>query len=107
MFLDFLFDVFRANSAVAAIIWKDQSFSYGELLNRTEHWRGYLQKSDVTSGTVTAIDADFSPNAIALMLALIETGCIVVPLTASVAAKKERVHENRASCGLARGWCYG
>src|SRR5207244_11309236 len=88
MFLDFLFDVFRANAGAQAVIWRDQSFSYGELLARTDHWRSYLQKNDVTSETVAAIDADFSPNAIALMLALIETGCIVVPLTALVAAKK-------------------
>src|SRR5438067_5960823 len=88
MFLDFLFDIFRANGGAEAIVWKDRSFTYGELLDRTEHWRDYLQKSDVATGTVTAIEADFSPNAIALMLALIETGCIVVPLTALVAAKK-------------------
>ena len=88
MFLDFLFDIFRANGGAEAIVWKDRSFTYGELLDRTEHWRDYLQKSDVATGTVTAIEADFSPNAIALMLALIESGCIVVPLTASVAAKK-------------------
>src|SRR5438477_7739896 len=88
MFLDFLFDVFRANAGAQAVIWRDQSFSYGELLARTDHWRSYLQKNDVPSGTVAAIDADFSPNAIALMLALIETGCIAVPLTSSVAAKK-------------------
>ena len=88
MFLDFLFEVFRANARAEAVIWRDQSFSYGELLTRTEHWRSYLQKNDVTNGTVVAIDADFSPNAIALMLALIESGCIVVPLTASVAPKK-------------------
>jgi long-chain acyl-CoA synthetase len=88
MFLDFLFDVFRTNAGAEAVIWRDQSFSYSELLARTDHWRSYLQTNDVTNGTVTAIDADFSPNAIALMLALIESGCIVVPLTASVAAKK-------------------
>ena len=88
MFLDFLFDVFRENAGAEAIIWKDRTFSYGELLDRTGHWRNYLQKNDISSGTLTAIQADFSPNAIALMLALIERGCIVVPLTSSVAAKK-------------------
>jgi long-chain acyl-CoA synthetase len=88
MFLDFLFDVFRANAGADAVIWRDERCSYGDLLDRTNRWRSYLQKNDVRSGTVTAIEADFSPNAIALLLALIETGCIVVPLTVSVAAKK-------------------
>jgi long-chain acyl-CoA synthetase len=88
MFLDFLFDVFRTNAGADAVIWRDQRFSYGDLLDRTNRWQSYLQKNDIGSGTVTAIEADFSPNAIALLLALIENGCIVVPLTVSVAAKK-------------------
>jgi len=88
MFLDFLFDVFRANAGAEAVIWKDQSFSYGDLLDRTNHWRDYLRTNNVTGGMVTAIEADFSPNAIALMLGLIKNGCVVVPLTSSVAAKK-------------------
>jgi acyl-coenzyme A synthetase/AMP-(fatty) acid ligase len=88
MFIDFLFDVFRENAESKAIIWHDQSFTYGELLDRTNHWRSYLRENRIATGTVTAVEADFSPNAIALMLALIENGCIAVPLTASVAAKK-------------------
>ena len=88
MFIDFLFDVFRQNAESEAVIWRDQSFAYGKLLNRTIQWRSYLRKNRIASGTVTAVEADFSPNAIALMLALIETGCIAVPLTSSVAAKK-------------------
>src|SRR5438045_6512771 len=88
MFIDFLFDVFRQNAESEAVIWRDQSFAYGKLLNRTNQWRSYLRKNRIAAGTVTAVEADFSPNAIALMLALIETGCIAVPLTSSVAAKK-------------------
>jgi acyl-coenzyme A synthetase/AMP-(fatty) acid ligase len=80
--------VFRENAEGEAVVWREQSFSYGELLARTDYWRTYLQENEVSSGTVTAIEADFSPNAIALLLALIENGCVVVPLTSSVAAKK-------------------
>jgi long-chain acyl-CoA synthetase len=88
MLLDFLFDVFRRNAQSEAVIWHDQSFPYGDLLERTNHWRKYLRDHQIESGTVTAVEGDFSPNAIALMLALIESGCIAVPLTSSVAAKK-------------------
>lgn len=88
MFIDFLLDVFRENAASEAIIWPDQSFTYGELLARTNYWVSYLGENEITTGTIAAIEADFSPNAIALMLALIEKGCIVVPLTPSVASKK-------------------
>ena len=88
MFIDFLFDVFRQNAESEAVIWEEQSFAYGQLLDSTNHWRSYLCENRIAAGTVTAVEADFSPNAIALMLALIETGCIAVPLTSSVAAKK-------------------
>jgi long-chain acyl-CoA synthetase len=37
---------------------------------------------------VVSVDADFSPNAISLMLALVAHRCIVVPLTASVEANR-------------------
>ena len=88
MFIDFLFEVFRQKADSEAIIWRDQSFPYGELLDRTNYWRSYLGENRIAPGTVIAVEADFSPNAIALMLALIENGCITVPLTSSVAAKK-------------------
>src|SRR5882724_6021612 len=88
MFIDFLLEVFREKAESEAVIWRDQSFAYGKLLDWTNHWRGYLRENRIAAGTVTAIEAEFSPNAIALMLALIENGCIVVPLTSSVAAKK-------------------
>ena len=74
MFLNFLFERFRANADLPAIIWRDQSFTYQDLLDRIAHWRAYLQEHRIGMGTVTAIEADFSPNAIALMLALIESG---------------------------------
>jgi long-chain acyl-CoA synthetase len=88
MFIDFLFDVFRKNEGSEGVIWHDQSFLYGNLSDRTNHWCSYLRENRIRAGTVTAIEADFSPNAIALMLALVENGCIAVPLTSSVAAKK-------------------
>jgi acyl-coenzyme A synthetase/AMP-(fatty) acid ligase len=88
MFLDFLFDAFRLNAQSEAVIWKDRTFHYQDLLERINHWRDYLRDHRIERGTVTAVEADFSPNAIALMLALIETGCIAVPLTSSVGPKK-------------------
>jgi len=88
MFIDFLLEVFRDKAEAEAVVWRDQSFPYGKLLDWTNHWRGYLRENRIITGTVTAIEAEFSPNSIALMLALIESGCIAVPLTSSVAAKK-------------------
>src|SRR5438874_10043240 len=88
MFIDFLLDVFRQNAESEALIWHDPTCAYGNLLDWTKYWHSYLRANRIAAGTVTAVEADFSPNAIALILALIESGCIAVPLTSSVAAKK-------------------
>ena len=88
MFIDFLLDTFHQNADAEAVIWRDCAFLYGDLLERINHWRNYLSDHGIESGAVTAVEADFSPNAIALMLALIENGCITVPLTSSVSASK-------------------
>lgn len=87
MSIDFLVDVFTENPVAEAVVWQGRVYSYGWLLDRLAHWRDELDQK-VTPGSVVVLEADFSPNAIALLLALIERGCIVVPLTPSVAAKK-------------------
>ena len=47
----------------------------------------------IKPGTVIILEADFSPNSIALFLALVDQRCILVPLTNSVEAKKlEFIH---------------
>ena len=71
MFIDSLFEAFRQNAESEAVIWHDQAFSYGKLLDWTNHWHSYLRENRIATGTVTAAEADFSPNAIALMLALL------------------------------------
>ena len=93
MVLNFLFDVFRQNPTAEAVVWRDQTFLYGDLLNRVDTWRGYLREHRIGAGEIAAVEADFSPNAIALMLALIQSGCIVVPLTSSIVAKKAEFME--------------
>ena len=84
MSIAFLLDRFKKNGATDAIIWRDEVYSYRWLLNHTQRWINWLTEKEVLAGTVVALEADFSPNAIALMLALIERRCVVVPLTVSV-----------------------
>jgi long-chain acyl-CoA synthetase len=93
VYIDFLLDVFQTNRDKDAIIWQDQIFSYGWLLHAVQGWRKRLHEVEVTPGTVASLEADFSPNAISAMLALVEHGCIIVPLTASVETKKPEFRE--------------
>jgi len=48
----------------------------------------FPSKSSVGAGHGVSLEADFSPTSIALLLALVEHGAIIVPLTPSVEAKK-------------------
>jgi acyl-coenzyme A synthetase/AMP-(fatty) acid ligase len=84
----FLKEIFRKNGAAEAIVWRDQSFTYAWLLEAVEGAARKLVEEGVAPGTVTSLEADFSPRSVALLLALVERGCTVVPLTDSVEAKK-------------------
>lgn len=89
MFLDFMLRRFEENRGADAIIWKDQAYSFGWLLDRISRWRTYLGQQKIAPGSVVAVEADFSPSAVALLLALIENSCVLVPLTESVAKNKD------------------
>lgn len=88
MHIDFLRERFAQAGDKDALIWREQAYSYSYLLERLDEWLETLEASGVQPGTVVSVEADFSPSAIALMLALIDTGCVFVPLTSSVESKK-------------------
>ena len=88
MSIDFLRTVFKKNKQKEAVIWNDQVYHYEWLVDRIEYWKKEIQSNNINCGTVTIIESDFSPNAIALFLALIDHSCILVPLTNSVESKK-------------------
>jgi long-chain acyl-CoA synthetase len=87
--IDFLLSNFRMHSGSEAIIWRDQSYNYRWLAERVLHWQDYLGRQEIARGTVVALEADFSPNAVALFLALVENRCVLVPLTSAVASKRD------------------
>jgi len=88
MHLDFLFQRLEEKGEADALVWRDQTFSYAWLSARIRTWLERLEAEGIEPGSVVALEADFSPNAVALFLALVERGCVLVPLTSSVAAKK-------------------
>jgi len=91
--IEFLMEVFRNNRHKDAIVWEDQTYKYDWLLRRVEHWKNFIASEGVTPGTVVILEADFSPNSVALFLALVDRSCILVPLTSSVQAKKSEFIE--------------
>lgn len=92
-----------------AIVWNDTPYPYAALLKRLDQWRADLDAHDIGPGQVVALEGDYSPAACSLLLALIERGCVVVPLTDSVAAQREeflQIAEVQAVISLdhADGW---
>ena len=87
--IDFMLDTFKKNAQDDAIVWNDKAYNYQWLYDKVLEWDDYLEKNNFTPGTVVALEADFSPNAVGLFLSLVRKKTILVPLTSSVANKKD------------------
>lgn len=81
--LDFLKNIFIENFSNDGIVWNDKVFNYEYLFSQMNFWSNKLNENKIIDGTIVIIFADFSPNTIALLLALIEKNCIVVPISSS------------------------
>ena len=71
-----------------AIIWKNRSYKYEWLLQRISYWQYTIEENNIKPGSIAILEADFSPDSVALFLSLIEKSCVLVPLTSSVEANK-------------------
>ena len=85
--------VFYEHRHQPAIIWNHQAFTYQWLSDAIGKWRKRIEDEKIESTRVTILDADFSPNAIALFFALVERSCIVVPLMTSSRVQKQEFTE--------------
>ncbi|MEH7250885.1 fatty acid--CoA ligase family protein [Neobacillus niacini] len=93
MFIDFMIDRFKRNSDKEALIWNNEAYTYGRILELFQNWKRKLEDERVPEGSVVALDADFSPASIALLLALIESKSIIALLSKAVRGKKEEFCE--------------
>lgn len=88
MFVDFLLEGFHEHRDREAIIWRDRAYHYKWLLEAVRQWQDVIRAENLPRGAVTVVEGEFSPQSVSLILALMEHGCIIVPLTSSVAAQK-------------------
>jgi acyl-coenzyme A synthetase/AMP-(fatty) acid ligase len=93
MFVDFLTAVFEENRHAEAIVWHDRAYSYGWLQEQMLRWQDRVREEGIRPGSVVALEADFSPNSVALFLALVDARCILVPMTSTVESKKPEFFE--------------
>lgn len=91
MHTDYLRERFQRNPDEPAIVGPAGSCSFAELLELQRHWGEEVERHGVGTGSVVALEGDFSPNAVALFLALTARGAIQVPLrnTAQAGEKAE------------------
>ncbi len=74
------------------MIWRDKAYSYSWFLGSVDSWRKKLESWRIGAGRVVFFKADFSPDSVALFLALTEAGAILIPTTeAAESEKSERI----------------
>ncbi|MGH9860077.1 MAG: ANL family adenylate-forming protein [Candidatus Acidiferrales bacterium] len=91
--VDFLLEAFARTAEREAMVWNKRPYTYGWLAARFEHWKGSLAANGIVAGQVVVLEADLSPNAVTLLLALAAAECIAVPLTPAVQEKKSEFME--------------
>lgn len=82
MFVDFIIKKFKDNLNSDAVIFENKIYNYEYLLERFYYWQNILSDK-LNIGNVVAVQADYNPDSITLMLALIENGNIFVPFSYS------------------------
>lgn len=92
-----------------AIVWRNRSYSYGWLDENWALWKARLETGGLVKQAVVVLEADFSPAAIAAFLALLECGCVVVPLLRSTRGDREKIYriaqaEHRLAIDEAEEW---
>jgi long-chain acyl-CoA synthetase len=79
----FLVERFAECGELPAVIGPHARCSFRELAEAVGRWTDQLDRRKLVSGTVVGVEGDFSPNTIALLLALADRGAIVVPQAAT------------------------
>jgi acyl-CoA synthetase (AMP-forming)/AMP-acid ligase II len=93
MFTDFLAARFDAHADSLAVIAQNARCTYRELLGLWRNWLAEVERKGVAPGTVVALEGEFSPSSVALFLALVQRGAIVVPQSSASTAGRERKDE--------------
>jgi long-chain acyl-CoA synthetase len=89
--IDWLLHKFAAHPSSDAIIWRDQSTTYQQLLDRIDDARKHLGAHGLKAGEIVLLDADFSPAAIAMLLACMAHRVVIVPIASHVTADRNKL----------------
>jgi acyl-coenzyme A synthetase/AMP-(fatty) acid ligase len=76
-----------------AVVWHGHACSYRALADEVGRQEAALDQHGLGEGEVVALEADYSPRAVALLLALIGRGSFCVPLTVASAPQRDEFME--------------
>jgi acyl-coenzyme A synthetase/AMP-(fatty) acid ligase len=89
MFLDFLMNIFIENKEKEAIIWREKPYSYEWVIEMVSRAKQNLESNGIQFGDIVALRSDFNPFSIGYLIALIENGNIIVPISFAVKTIEE------------------
>ena len=92
MNIELLLTRFHAYGHAEALIWHDEPLHYSDLLASVISWQTCLADKGLPKGAIVALEGDYSPNSVALLLALLNINCIVVPLTLDMTISRAELH---------------
>ena len=87
----FLFDRFKTALDDVAFIDDDKDFTYRWILEQTPLYEEYLDGTGIQSGDVVVVLADYSPEMFCFILASINRGLTIAPITHDSMIEKETV----------------
>jgi len=78
--IDWQLERFASEPAAPAMIWDDREYTCGDLHDRVLVWEKTLGDQGVSAGDSVGVIGDYSPEAVACLLALLKLRTILVPL---------------------------
>jgi len=88
--INFFLEVIKKNFKKKALVWNGKHYNYSWLFDRYEYWNSIITKKKINFKSIVAIEGDFSPNSIALLLSLIKFNLIIVPLSKDLSSFKKK-----------------
>ena len=89
--IPWLYERLRALDAAEAVVLEPHSCTYRRLLEGVSRWQAVLAAEGIGPGACVAVNGDFSPETVMLLLALIANRAILVPLSTRVEAEKQHL----------------
>ena len=93
--VDFIIDNLGKNSQKEAVIFKEKVYKYSYILEKYNNWLEYVD-TNIGKNEVVAIQSEYNPQSIALLLALIERKCNdPIPLIIGRGPRSPEIFKNK------------